>query len=151
MCIIVDANRLGDFLSDPVSEDAAPIRRWLARGRGQLVYSNGGAFAREIGRTARSRLFNYSRAGKAMLVPADRFAADERALRRRPGLRSDDSHVLALARATGVRLLWTGDQDLIADFKNREFIDRPRGKVYSGAANTGLLARSVCPAPPPSR
>ena len=39
--------------------------------------------------------------------------------------------MLALARATSVRLLYTDDRDLIADFKNKKFIDPPRGKVYS--------------------
>ena len=59
-------------------------------------------------------------------------------------IRSDDPHVLALARATGVRLLYTGDADLIADFKDKAFLDRPRGKIYSGAANANLLTKSVC-------
>lgn len=58
--------------------------------------------------------------------------------------RSDDPHVLALARATGVRLLYTGDPGLIADFKDKKFIDQPRGKVYSSAANAQLLTRTVC-------
>ena len=30
------------------------------------------------------------------------------------------------------------------DFKNKELIDRPRGKVYSRAANADLLARAAC-------
>lgn len=38
----------------------------------------------------------------------------------------------------------TGDNDLIADFKNKQFIGKPRGKVYSGSANADLLTRSAC-------
>lgn len=143
MCIIVDANRLGAFLADPPGEDAKPLRHWLDRG-GRIVYSTGGAFAREVGRRTRDRLLTYVRAGRAVLVPADRFADDERTLRTHPDLRSDDPHVLALARAARVRLLHTGDADLTADFKNRKFIDRPRGKVYSSAANAGLLTATSC-------
>ena len=143
MCIIVDANRLGAFLADPAGDDAAPLRAWVDRG-GRIVYSTGGAFAREVGRRTRDRLLTYVRAGQATLVPADRFADDERKLRNHPDLRSDDPHVLALARATGVRLLHTGDADLTADFRNKKFIDRPRGKVYSTAANAGLLATARC-------
>ncbi len=81
MCMIVDANRLGDFLADPAKPDVAPVRKWLDRGAGRIVYSTGRAFAREIGRRHRVRL---------------------------------------------------------------QIIDRPRGKVYSSAANAGLLDRAVC-------
>ena len=147
MCIIVDANRLGAFLSDPASEDAAPIRDWLDRRGGRIVYSTGGAFDNELGHLTRAKLRTYAQAGKAQLVPAHRFAEDERSLRERTDLRSDDPHVLALARRTHVRLLYTGDQDLMADFKNRRLINHPRGKIYSGAANAGLLTRAACAAP----
>ena len=98
-------------------------------------------------RPTRARLRAYVQAGKAQVVPAQRFAADERSLRERADLRSDDPHVLALARWTGVRLLYTGDQNLIADFKDKQFIDHPRGKVYSRAANAGLLTRAACARP----
>ena len=145
MCIIVDANRLG-ALANRDDADAKPVRDWLARG-GRIVYSTGGAYAREVGCRARDSLLTYDRAGKAKFVPAARFAADERGLRADAGLRSDDPHVLVLARAARVRLLYTGDRNLMADFRNKKFIDRPRGKIYSSAANAGLLTRSVCAAP----
>ena len=143
MCIIVDANRLGAFLADPATADAAPIRNWLDRG-GRIVYSTGGAFAKEIGRPTRDKLLTYVRAGKATLIPREQFADDERALSENTDLRSDDPHVLALARWTRVRLLYTGDANLIADFKNKTLIDRPRGKVYSTAANADLLTKAAC-------
>ena len=60
-----------------------------------------------------------------------------------------DPRVLALARAAGVRLLYTADGDLISDFKDKSFTDRPRGKVYSGAHNAELLTGSVCAPPGP--
>ncbi len=142
MCIIVDANRLGDFLADPAKPDSTPIRKWLDRGGGRLVYSTGAAFAREVGR--RDKLLAYVRAGKASVIPADRFADGERALRSRTDLHSDDPHVLALARATRARLLYTRDRNLMDDFKRKDLIDRPRGRVYSSAANADLLAKATC-------
>lgn len=144
MCIIVDANRLGAFLADPATSDAAPIRNWLDRRGGRIVYSTGGAFAKEVGRPTRAKLLTYVRAGKATLIPPGQFADDERALSENTDLRSDDPHVLALARWTRVRLLYTGDANLIADFKDKKLIDRPRGKVYSTAANAGLLTKAAC-------
>ena len=142
MCIIVDANRLGDFLADPAKPDSTPKRKWLDRGGGRLVYSTGAAFAREVGR--RDKLLEYVRAGKASVIPAERFANDERVLRARADLHSDDPHVLALARAAGVRLLYTSDRNLRDDFRRKDLVDRPRGKVYSGAANADLLAKATC-------
>ena len=148
MCIIVDANKLGGFLAESPQEEAAPIRRWLDRrtGAGILIYSTGGKFADELGYHAKRKLEDYYRAGRAQLVPASRFAKDEAELKASGELRSDDPHVLALARESGARLLYTGDNELITDFTNSRIIHKPRGKVYSGAANASLLTKSVCAA-----
>ena len=114
------------------------------------MYSTDGRFAAEIQGRARDRLAVYVRAGRAMLIPGSRFADDERHLKTRANLRSDDPHVLALARAAGVRLLYTADSDLISDFEDRRVIDRPRGKVYSGAHSAALLTSSACSRPRPA-
>ena len=153
MCIIVDTNKLGTFLADPPDDDSRPIHKWLDRGAGSIVYSTSGRFAQEIQGRAKTRLENYVRAGRAKLIPGSLFADDERDLEARTDLRSDDPHVLALAKAAGVRLLYTADRNLISDFKDRSFIDRPRGKVYSSARNANLLTGSVCasPGPDPAR
>lgn len=145
MCIIVDANRLGEFLAEAPSSEAAPIHQWLDRG-GRLVYSTGGKFAKELGTKAEAALTRLVQAGKALLVPVDQFAADEEALRTSGRLRSDDPHVLALARESGARVLYTGDKKLMADFKDAAVITNPRGKVYSTAANARLLTRPACTA-----
>ena len=142
MCMIVDASRLGLFLAEPVHEDSVPIQRWLDEKGGRIVYSTAGKFADEVIGRARTRLAAYSRAGKAMYVPRERFQEDARTLA--PQIRSNDPHVIALARAAGVRLLYTGDSALRDDFKDKRFIDQPRGKVYSRASNANLLTRSVC-------
>ena len=147
MCIIVDTNRLGAFLAEPADEDSRPIRKWLDRGAGSIVYSTGGGFKKEIRGRVKAKLADYVRAGRAKLIPESRFVADERNLKACPELRSDDPHVLALARAAGVRLLYTADDNLISDFKDKRIISQPRGKVYSGAHNAGLLTGSVCPSP----
>ena len=149
MCIIVDANKLGAFLADPPDEDSRPIHKWLDRDAGSIVYSTGGRFAQEIQGRVKAKLADYVRAGRAKLIPGNLFAGDARNLNARADLRSDDPHVLALARAAGVRLLYTADRNLISDFTNKRFIDRPRGKIYSGARNAGLLTRSVCASPGP--
>ena len=145
MCIIVDANRIGGLLGDPPDADAAPVRDWIESGKGRIVYSTGGQFANEIGGKAKLKLQAYVQAGNAKLVPHRDFAEIEQRLRSDRRLRSDDPHVIALARASGARLLFSGDRNLIQDFTSPQIINKPRGKVYSGAGNAGLLNRSRCP------
>ncbi len=144
MCMIVDTNRIGLFLQDPPNEDTQPIHSWMRRGLGTIVYSTGSVFARELKPRARRRFLEWTRAGWAKPIPADEFEDDERALWRSGLMKSDDAHVLALARRSGARLLYTCDGDLIDDFKNKQLIDQPRGKIYSRATNENLLTASVC-------
>ena len=145
MCLIVDANRMGDFLAEPPHDDAKPIHKWLRGGTGNLVYSTGGKFDTEIYRGARDKLEEYARAGRAKLIPESTFRDDARWLEASGKLRSNDAHVLALARAGRARLLYTGDDDLKADFKDTAIIAGPRGKIYSGARNSRLLNATACP------
>ena len=56
MCIIVDNDRLGRFLSDPADHDSAPIRTWLDRGHGIVEYATEERFRKEIARSAKDRL-----------------------------------------------------------------------------------------------
>ena len=141
MCIIVDTNKLAEFFKIPASEDAAPVRRWL-HDRGALVFGVGGRFG-EIGGRIQRQLRDLVQAGRARPVPAAELDQDMRDLEAAGQLRSNDPHILALARVSGARLLYTADQALIADFKNKRIVD-PRGKVYSGAGNARLLASASC-------
>jgi len=111
--MIVDANRIGRLLADPPDEDVAPVRNWIESGKGRIVYSTGGRFARETGGKARRKFEEYYRAGRARLIAHNDFAEIERDLRNDRRLRSDAPHILALACVSGARLLFSGDPDLI--------------------------------------
>ena len=145
MCIIVDANKMGIFLAVPVREEVAPIYDWLHRHAGKIVYSTGGKFAAEMGERTKQKLFRHAQAGRAKLIPAQEFAADEEHLQTNQFMRSDDPHVLALARFSRARVLYKSDSALIQDFKNKQLIDKPRGRVYSRPTNAGLLTALTCP------
>ena len=125
MCIIVDANKMGIFLADPVREEVKPIHDWLARQGGKLVYSTGSQFAKQ--------------------VPVEDIEEEEKLLRKNPIVGSHDPHILALARFSGARVLYTSDKDLSADFKKKKLIDGPRGKIYTRPANARLLTQLPCP------
>ncbi len=69
--------------------------------------------------------------------------------------KSNDVHVLALARASGARLLYSHDNALGEDFKNRDLMPtkvHKRGKVYRTdrsdvfkASQRTLLNNAYCP------
>ena len=145
MCIIVDTNKLGGFLGEPSDPESEPIHQWLDRGWGRIVYSTRGKFQTELQPTAQRKLLTYAQRGDARLIP--NISEEVQALQKQGGFKSDDPHIIALARTSGARLLYTADRALIADFKNSALI-RPRGKVYSGARNKRLLTQRACPITP---
>ena len=58
--------------------------------------------------------------------------------------KSDDFHILALAKFTGACVLYTKDRKLITDSKNRILIDNPRRCIYASKSNSALLNQSIC-------
>ena len=143
MCVIIDANVLGKFLSEPEDEDCNPIYQWLWKG-GRIVYSSGGQFKHEIGASARSKLSELASKGNAVFINAQEFQDIEADVKIGGLCRSNDFHILALARFTRTRVLYTKDRKLIHDFKNKDIIDKPRGRVYTAKSNKNLLNRSMC-------
>lgn len=168
MCIIVDADRLGSFLSGLDGADGDPIRKWLGIAsvgddfrvnpadtdrrdsttrRGRLVYTTGGKFEEEICKkvNAKNRLEALVDAGRARHISWPRVETEQKKLLDEDVFKSNDSHVLALAIASGARVLYTGDQKLIDDFKNKEIVDGHKGKVYKYGSHKKLLEDAVCP------
>ena len=131
MCAIVDNNvRDQVFGANSQSPAGRFFLEWLSQGRGKLVI--GGQLLRELNdygdfkrwlRTALAR-------NTALAVADDRVDAETETLRARGDCTSDDEHILALARISGARLLFTNDQALQQDFTNRAIIRNPRGKIY---------------------
>lgn len=147
MCMIVDTSRMSDFLTEPKTPDAEPIHRWLQRGWGTLAFSMGAKFASELEERypkAKTLLLRYWRDGQARGFPDEEVEGEAHRLESEGFLRSNDSHVLALARVSGARLLYCGDRALMADFKDERVLRKPRGRVYSGAKNKRLLTRDAC-------
>ena len=54
---------------------------------------------------------------------------------------SNDIHIVALARISGSRLLYSKDDNLCKDFKNLKVLN-PKGKIYSTFRNKALLAKA---------
>ena len=133
MCAIIDNNVRHEAFGEPTVQTAAGkfFVDWVNSGKGQLVV--GGKLLEEL-----SEYWNFSRwfrrarrTGQVIRVSDDAVAAETAALESRRICKSNDAHVLALARVSGARLLFTNDQDLQEDFGNRAIIQEPRGRVYT--------------------
>ena len=69
--------------------------------------------------------------GRVKDVPDSVVDTETANLQARRISRSNDTHILALARVSGARLLYTNDQALQEDFNNPRLVSEPRGLVYT--------------------
>lgn len=169
MCAIVDANKFGEFKSRNPGATAMKFHEWM-RGEngGVLVYPEIESLdkamekesalkgkAREDAFKDMSRLIDEYRRSPNMLFLLGQYFGAGRARRvklsevakRHPETakaRSDDRHILALALASGARLLYTGDMKLKKDFENPEIIGDPPGVVYASVEDGDRLDSSIC-------
>ncbi len=125
MCVIVDANVSHEVFGGSERPEAGKFfADWLARGNKLVV---GGENLRELSRLNEfTRWFRTAqRTGRTVRV--DDAAVEREIMRIAPeqDWESNDLHVIALARLSGTRLLFTNDQALQNDF------GKIRGKNYS--------------------
>jgi predicted nucleic acid-binding protein len=142
MCVIVDTQVVHKVFRTP-SEDFKPLYDHIADGRIRVVY--GGKLGREYARIDwfRKLLLRLDQQGSAWRVSDAEVDAEAARLHSGRMCRSNDHHVIALARVSRTRLICTEDDDLIQDFKNKTILNKPRGKVYREASHVRLL-RSPC-------
>ena len=140
MCAILDANVAWQvFGADRPPAGRAFFDR-IDSGRVRLVV--GGLLRRELDR---SEVFQKWRrqaelAGRITLLNDDAVDETARQLEQENACRSDDEHVVAIARLSGARLLYSNDVALQDDFTDKALVDRPRGKVYSTRIHQDLTA-----------
>ena len=138
MCLILDANKYSEFL-DMNNSELQPVREWIRKKGGKLVYSPTKKMEEELGRHKKmeNRFRQYAQAGLVREVDRDKVDDKEAGL---TGLLSDDGHIVALALVAEVKLLVSGDKNLHDDFKNIV-----RGKVYQKLRHKNLLRQDTCP------
>ena len=139
MCAIVD-NDVRDqvFGSNSQSPAGRFFLDWLSDGRGRLVV--GGQLLRELNDSGDFKrwLQTALRRNSALAFDDDQVDAETEAIRTRQICRSNDKHVLALARVSGARLLFTNDRVLQDDFRNRRIIPNPRGRIYTTVEHSDI-------------
>lgn len=133
MCAILDNNVRHEVFGERDTQTPAGkyFLDWVERSPGRLVI--GGELRREL--SEYGRFLTWLRMATRRNVVrsiSDKQVNDEtRILREQGDCRSNDEHVLALARISGARLLFTNDQDLQDDFRDRDIVGGTTGRIYT--------------------
>ena len=137
MCVIIDANAAHQVFGDSKSEAGEFM---LSRLSPRIQLAVGGELLDELERIGGfSRwLLTARRTGHARLIPDDDVNEETDRLRAQATCQSNDHHVLALANASGARLLFTNDSALQNDFRNRRIIGGTRGRIYTTGRNRNV-------------
>jgi hypothetical protein len=131
MCIIVDANLASAVFSRPPADAMRPVIKWLFKGDGKLVH--GGKLTKELLKVSKagSALVELRKNRRAIDIEAEDPSAFAAALAWCKGrCRSNDPHVVAIARLSGARTLVTNDKQAMQDFKDKVLVPTPPGKIY---------------------
>ena len=131
MCAIVDANAANEVFGNALSPAGQGFFQWINRGKGQLVAD--GKLLYELEKLTRFKEWARNARLAGILKTENTIEVNTKTEQiKNSGIcRSDDPHVVALAQVTGARLLYSNDIPLHRDFKNKNLIDNPRGKIYS--------------------
>lgn len=142
MCIIIDADVT--HLLSPLSNDARPVVEWVERGCGRLVI--GGQNTRELLQNAAAAAWvrTLLQAGRARQVAESALDAERQTVEQLGLCCSNDLHIIALARASGARIVFSQDKKLHKDFTNRALLNCPRGRVYQERRHRHLLRVDTC-------
>ena len=130
MCAILDANVVPDVFTSDQLTAGKEFFKWINSGIGRLVV--GGKLLEELNRTS-GRVWARRALNRGLIRRVSESKVKERTekLQNEGVCRSDDPHVIALAQVSGARLLYTNDSDLQKDFKNKNLVNNPAGKIYS--------------------
>ena len=147
MCIIVDVNVAHKIFLTNNDADFSYLHSCIINGKPQfakIVY--GGYLTTEYLRQdeLKRMLFRLDQAGRARNVNDEQVNRETENLKNRRICRSDDEHIIALARVGGVRLLCTDDQRLCVDFRNYKLLNSPRGSIYRNSSHKHLLGKHRC-------
>lgn len=142
--VIVDANQLSALFSADCGVDLRPLLYAIAGPSPTCVMVVGGHLVDEIQkvRTAWLAVVELERAGRVWRETAESVATEHKMVAAIAHVRSDDEHVLALARAAHARVLASCDNDLCADFKDTTIVPPPQGRIYRKCSHAHLLRPS---------
>lgn len=140
MCIIIDANSAHHLrATDPAG---SLVLAWLLKGRGRLVVC--AETLKELARTHLSpTLLTLDRAGRLIKGDEEQYRAVKAQIESSGLLQSDDPHIVALASLQRCDLVYTHDQPLHRDLKNRELLPFTCS-IYQTSSHRHLLGECNC-------
>lgn len=135
MCAIVDASVAGEVFGSKRTPAGEGFFDWITNGNGKIVV--GGTLREELGHSQAFLEWSLDavQTGRMISLTDDSVNARTAQLQKEAKHRSNDPHILALAQVSGARLLYTNDKCLKDDFKNKNIISHPEGKVFSTGKN----------------
>ena len=148
MCVVIDINRLASVfnLGSADHADFAPLRKWVISGPGFMVFG-GTKYLEELGERYK-RLFvehNKSRYGSFIVLRISLVDQKHRELCNSfPDLFDfgdphDDSHIIAICKVSGTRIVCTNDKKCKEAIKSKSIFTKNRPRLYSSDKNADLL------------
>ena len=130
MCVIIDKNVCHEIVGPKSTPLGTYLRKWLTKRRNKLVI--GGQVRRELIKNRRVGRWLAEALSSGVAKRFSDHAIDDLTQQIRLDCESNDSHVIALAHISGARLLFTRDNTLMRDFKNRKILGGSvRGRIYT--------------------
>jgi rRNA-processing protein FCF1 len=140
MCIIVDANAAHRMhAEDPAG---AIVLRWLLKGKGRLVVSK--ELLKELSKTAfRDTIAVLDRAARVCRADEVKCQEIRDKLEKDGDMKSNDGHVLAIVLSESCDLVFTHDNPLHIDLKNKKLV--PNGcSIFQTSDHGHLLGECNC-------
>ncbi|WP_419939842.1 hypothetical protein [Candidatus Palauibacter sp.] len=130
MCAIIDANAVGEVFTADRRPPAEQFFDWLETPRGRLVV--GGKLREELSGNGNFEVWAKEGllSGRVISFPDGAIQRETATVSASELCKSDDPHIIALARVSRARLLYSHDRSLHADFTNPQLVSKPRGRVY---------------------
>jgi len=129
MCAILDANVVGEVFGKTRPPAGEQFFDWLQTPRARLAV--GGRLYEELANHRNFEKWAETAVadGRVRRFPREEVKAVEAGLPETQ-VKSDDPHVIALAQASGARILYSDDSDLRDDFRNLSLVPKPKGRLY---------------------
>ena len=140
MCAICDANVAHEVFNLKTQTPSGKIfLQWITPKRRLVI---GGKLKEELFQKKEIKQWAYEvgKRGKLDYIKEEDFNRAIRSLKRER-LKSNDPHIIALAKVSGARLLYSEDGPLIEDFTNKKLINNPEGKIYPKGKKENALKR----------
>lgn len=141
MCAIIDSNVRDELVKKAPSAAGSHFRKWLSDRKGKLVV--GGKLLEELQESRAVKQWISSRIQAGIVDRVEDRKVDILADEIKDQCRSDDPHIIALARVSGARLLYTADRDLMDDFQDKKLLGgQARGRIYNANVEKDTLSKT---------